>query len=439
MCKQLALLLTLLAISLGHAAAAASVRMKVMHVDAGRGLTNRELLQRLSSRSKARAARLLSKAASAPVTPGAIPGAVPDTEYLAHLAIGTPPQPVQLTLDTGSDLVWTQCRPCNSCFRQDLPYFDPSLSSTFAGVPCRSTACQSLRKPSCVRSPRGQQACAYSYSYADGSVTIGRIEADTVTFDGHTATAVTGVSFGCGHDNTGIFKSNETGIVGFGRGFLSLPSQLKVGNFSHCFTTITGAAAPSAVLLGLPANLYNSARGVVQTTPLVRNPPRNPNFYYVSLRGITVGSTRLPVPESAFTLRDDGDGGTIIDSGTGMTSLPEDVYKLMREAFVAQVRLRVYNVRSLSQLCFAAPSSSTAKPDDVPKLLFHFEGATLDLPRENYMFDAVEEGRSITCLAINAGGGSMTIVGNYQQQNMHVLYDLANGKLSFVPAQCEKL
>jgi hypothetical protein len=137
--KHVALVLALLtaaplAFSLGHAAAAtvaAAFRMKVMHVDVDPGLTNRELLQCMSSRSKARAASLLAnKAARTPVTPGAIvPGGDdPGTEYLVHFAIGTPPQPVQLTLDTGSDLVWTQCRPCKVYFRQALPYFDPSLS-----------------------------------------------------------------------------------------------------------------------------------------------------------------------------------------------------------------------------------------------------------------------------------------------------------------------
>ncbi|CAO2149878.1 unnamed protein product [Urochloa humidicola] len=436
--QQLAVVLALLAAALpisfaNNSGAAAGVsRMKVIHVDAGRGLSNRELFQRMALRSKARAALFLSKeAASGPVTPGAITGGVPDTEYLAHFGIGTPPQPVQVTLDTGSDLVWTQCLPCKSCFHQALPFFNPSLSSTFTGVPCRSTACQSLPQPSCARSPKGQrQGCAYSYGYGDGSVTIGRLEADTVTFaDGPRAAAV---SFGCGHNNTGIFTSNETGIAGFGRGFLSLPSQLKVDNFSHCFTTITGAA-PSLVLLGLPANLYNSARGAVQTTRLVKDP----TFYYLSLRGITVGSKGLPVPESAFARRDDGSGGTIIDSGTGITALPTDVFKLLRQAFVDKVRLPVYDAPSLSPLCFVAPSAE--KKPGVPKLLFHFdEGATLDLPRENYMFEAVEAGRSITCLAIN-DGGDMTVIGNYQQQNMHVLYDLAGDKLSFVPAQCEKL
>jgi hypothetical protein len=33
----------------------------------------------------------------------------------------------------------------------------------------------------------------------------------------------------------------------------------------------------------------------------------------------------------------------------------------------------------------------------------------------------------------------LTIIGNYQQQNLHVLYDLAGNKLSFVPAHCDEV
>ncbi|CAD6210953.1 unnamed protein product [Miscanthus lutarioriparius] len=379
----------------------------------------------MTRRSKARAARFLaSSSASAPVTPGqrngSDPSPSPSTEYLVHLGIGTPPQPVQLTLDTGSDLTWTQCRPCISCFHQALPYFDPSLSSTFQELSC------------------GNETCLYTYSYGDNSTTNGQLDADTFTFvavDGRTATAVPGLSFGCGHNNSGIFTSNETGIAGFGRGSLSLPSQLKVDNFSYCFTDITGSA-PSPVLLGQPANLYSSAGGAVQTTPLIQS-PKIPSFYYLSLKGITVGSTRLQVPESAFALTNNGTGGTIIDSGTSFTTLLLQVYRRLRAAFVSQVKLPPAEASNATTdadpICFVLPSSGD-RPE-LPKLLFHFEGATLDLPRENYMFEIENAGRSFTCLAINAAGGDLTIISNYQQQNIHVLYDLANNKLSFVPAQ----
>ncbi|EEE58952.1 hypothetical protein OsJ_10633 [Oryza sativa Japonica Group] len=397
----------LAALDVSRCNAAATVRMQITHVDIGCGLAGRELMQRMALRSRARAARLLSGSASAPVSPGAYDNGVPTTEYLVHLAIGTPPQPVQLTLDTGSDLIWTQCQPCPACFDQALPYFDPSTSSTLSLTSCDSTLCQGLPVASLPRS-------------------------DKFTFVGAGA-SVPGVAFGCGLFNNGVFKSNETGIAGFGRGPLSLPSQLKVGNFSHCFTTITGAI-PSTVLLDLPADLFSNGQGAVQTTPLIQN-PANPTFYYLSLKGITVGSTRLPVPESEFALKN-GTGGTIIDSGTAMTSLPTRVYRLVRDAFAAQVKLPVVSGNTTDPyFCLSAPLR--AKPY-VPKLVLHFEGATMDLPRENYVFEVEDAGSSILCLAI-IEGGEVTTIGNFQQQNMHVLYDLQNSKLSFVPAQCDKL
>ncbi|CAN6320193.1 unnamed protein product [Urochloa humidicola] len=427
----------LLALLAAHVAASAGVRMQLIHTDAGRGLTPRELLQRMSLRSKARAARLLAEAASAQVTPGAIPDAIPDTEYLVHLAVGTPPQPVQLTLDTGSDLIWTQCPPCASCsrFHQALPYFDQYASSTFSGeLTCSSLACQegqAMQITSCgaadaLPSP-DNQTCDYVYFYGDGSVTNGTLVADMFTFADDAVIAR--LAFGCGVNNTRIFTSNETGIAGFGRGNLSLPSQLKADNF-YCFTDINGTT-PSPVQINLPANHFSSDPAAVQTVTLIQN-PANPSIYYLPLTGITVGSTRLPVPASTFALTANGTGGTVIDSGTGMTSLPDDVYTLVASAFVEQASLPMFNATSMSvsQLCFAVPAG---KSPDVPKLVLEFEGATVELPRENYMFDI----EGATCLAVNGGGGDMTTIRNYQQQKTHVLYDLANNQLAFVPAQCD--
>ena len=45
-------------------------------------------------------------------------------------------------------------------------------------------------------------------------------------------------------------------------------------------------------------------------------------FYYLSLRGVTVGDTQLPFSASEFALKGDGSGGTIIDSGTAITTFP---------------------------------------------------------------------------------------------------------------------
>jgi len=98
----------------------------------------------------------------------------------------------------------------------------------------------------------------------------------------------------------------------------------------------------------------------VQTTPLIQS-PKIPSFYYLSLKGITVGSTRLQVPESAFALTNNGTGGTIIDSGTSFTTLPLQVYRRLRAAFVSQVKLPPAEASNATTdadpICFVLPSS----------------------------------------------------------------------------------
>ncbi|CAO2184416.1 unnamed protein product [Urochloa humidicola] len=420
--------------------AAAIGRVQLTHTSAGAGgFTAREALQRMAQRSKDRAKRLLRRGASAPLRPGPNPAQnQPHTEYLAYFAVGTPPQPVQLTFDTGSDLTWTQCEPCHACFDQALPHFASSQSSTFGLLQCESAECRHLPFSACGAQLWGNGSCVYTYAYADKSVTNGLLSVDTFTFaagSGSRRASVPGVPFGCGIFNSGFFKNNETGIAGFGRGPLSLPSRLKLDNFSHCFTanpfTTGGVTKPSSLLLDLPANLYRGARGAVQTTPLLQNPDL-PTVYYLSLKGITVGRTRLPVPESVFALASNGTGGTIIDSGSAFTTVPTQVHRLLKAEFTSQLlKGGGASVVADDDQCFTVTPGAKL---EVPKLVLHLEGATLDLPRENYVLEVQNQ----TCLAFGQGQ-DMTIIGNFQQQNLHVLYDLANNKLSFVPAQCDKL
>lgn len=39
--------------------------------------------------------------------------------------IGNPPFDIYGMLDTGSDLLWTQCEPCQGCYKQMNPKFNP--------------------------------------------------------------------------------------------------------------------------------------------------------------------------------------------------------------------------------------------------------------------------------------------------------------------------
>ncbi|KAG2314960.1 hypothetical protein Bca52824_018082 [Brassica carinata] len=65
-------------------------------------------------------------------------------EYLMNISLGTPPFPIMAIADTGSDLLWTQCKPCDDCYTQDDPLFDPKASSTYKDISCSSRQCTAL-------------------------------------------------------------------------------------------------------------------------------------------------------------------------------------------------------------------------------------------------------------------------------------------------------
>ncbi|KAJ3695925.1 hypothetical protein LUZ60_001302 [Juncus effusus] len=412
--------LSSLSLSLSH-----GLRTELNHIDARGKYTKLELLQRMVLRSKSRARYLSSKFLNAN-SQISIQSHPSNQEYLISLSIGTPAQPVALTLDTGSDLIWTQCQPCLQCFNQPLPLYNPSNSSTFSDLSCDSDLCKALPNSAC------HKQCLYSYTYGDGSLSVGVLGNESFTLG---STTVPNIGFGCGFLNGGIFQSNESGIAGFGRGPLSLISQLGYGKFSYCFTSIS-ESKNGPVLFGNAADLKMGAKGKIQSTPFITNPSAK-SFYYLTLNGITVGPTHLKIPKSTFALRENGTGGVYIDSGTGMTYLAETAYNQVKTAFLSQVKLPVVNsnVEGLD-LCFGF-SNSTSQKIEIPIFTFHFEGADLELPVGNYLSGDLSRGS--LCLIMGKSSDESTIIGNFQQQNIHILYDLEGGKLSFAPAQCDQL
>jgi hypothetical protein len=122
-------------------------RLPSLHLELARAdalaavnLTDHELLRRAVQRSLDRVAGgvVVGKVAvEAPLAQGG-------GEYLVKVGIGTPQQVVSAAIDTATDLVWMQCQPCVSCYRQVDPVFNPKLSSSFAFVPCGSDTCGQL-------------------------------------------------------------------------------------------------------------------------------------------------------------------------------------------------------------------------------------------------------------------------------------------------------
>lgn len=348
-------------------------------------------------------------------------------EYLMKLSIGTPPEEFPAVLDTGSDLIWTQCNPCTQCYKQPTPIFDPKKSSSFSKLSCSSKLCNSLPSSTC------SDGCQYVYTYGDYSMTQGVLGSETFTFgDSKNQVSVKNIGFGCGADNEGDGFEQASGLVGLGRGPLSLVSQLKQTEFSYCLTSMEDDSKTSTLFLGSLTKINGKQNPL--TVPLLTNPSK-PSFYYLPLEGISVGDTRLSIQKSTFEVGDDGSGGVIIDSGTTITYIEESAFDSLKKEFISQTDLPVDKSGSSGlDLCFTLPSG--ANQVEVPKLIFHFKGADLELPSENYMIADSDLG--VACLAMGASSG-MSIFGNVQQQNILVNHDLQKQTISFVPTHCDQL
>uniref|UniRef100_A0A0E0H1H0 Peptidase A1 domain-containing protein n=1 Tax=Oryza nivara TaxID=4536 RepID=A0A0E0H1H0_ORYNI len=414
------------------------LRVHLTHVDAHGNYSRQQLLRRAARRSHHRMSRLVARATGVPMTSSKAAGGgdlqVPvhagNGEFLMDVSIGTPALAYSAIVDTGSDLVWTQCKPCVDCFKQSTPVFDPSSSSTYATVPCSSASCSDLPTSKCTSASK----CGYTYTYGDSSSTQGVLATETFTL---AKSKLPGVVFGCGDTNEGDGFSQGAGLVGLGRGPLSLVSQLGLDKFSYCLTSLDDTNN-SPLLLGSLAGISeaSAAASSVQTTPLIKNPSQ-PSFYYVSLKAITVGSTRISLPSSAFAVQDDGTGGVIVDSGTSITYLEVQGYRALKKAFAAQMALPAADGSGVGlDLCFRAPAKGVDQVE-VPRLVFHFDGgADLDLPAENYM--VLDGGSGALCLTV-MGSRGLSIIGNFQQQNFQFVYDVGHDTLSFAPVQCNKL
>ncbi|XP_051208386.2 aspartic proteinase nepenthesin-1-like [Lolium perenne] len=160
-----------------------------------------------------------------------------------------------------------------------------------------------------------KNTCIYQYFYGNSASTTGVLANETFTFGTNgTRVSVPKIAFGCRNLNAGSLY-NGSGMVGFGRGPLSLVSQLGVPRFSYCLTSFM-SIVPSRLYFGAYAMLNTtntSDSDPVQSTPFIVNPAL-PTMYYLNMTGISVGGDLLPVDPSVFTINDaDGTGGVITD------------------------------------------------------------------------------------------------------------------------------
>nr|XP_027126132.1 protein ASPARTIC PROTEASE IN GUARD CELL 1-like [Coffea arabica] len=340
--------------------------------------------------------------------------------YAARVGVGQPVKEYYLIADTGSQINWLQCLPCDPCFNQSDPIFDPSGSSSYSPLSCTSQQCTGLSPDyKCGQN----NTCIYGALYGDNSVSIGEFATETVSFG--SSGSVQKVAIGCGLENQGRF-GKAAGILGLGGTAVGFPSQIQAKSFSYCLVDLDSSSSSTLE--------FNSAPpGDSILVPLIMN-PKSEIYYYVELRGITINGEQVPIPASDYQIGEDGRGGIIVDSGTTITALPAQVYNSVRDTFVKYAK-NLPPAAGIGDLDTCYDLSSTPTRDGFPMMSFQFSGGkTLSLKPQNYLFRAGSNGTF--CLAFKTTSQSVSIIGNTQQQGFRVTYDLANKMFGFSPNKC---
>ncbi|KAL3623830.1 hypothetical protein CASFOL_032646 [Castilleja foliolosa] len=387
------------------------------HVDHGKRLTKNELLRRGIQRGEMRqavmaqlGARSASRSPSRSRSPSNIraPTSGSDGEFYMNFTVGTPKRNHSVYVDTDTDLIWiSEC---------DSP------SSSYSKLSCSSDLCK--RAGSCGKNG----VCRYTYQLTNNTIDLAT---ETFTLGKND---ITKLGFSCD------VPLKLVGAVGLGRGPLSLVSQMRASTFSYCLPSYDDTNKTGFVLVG--SRIKTPAKMI--TTSLLKN-----NFftspYYINVLGISVNDVKLPIDRLSFTINQtDGTGGVIMDTGSTVTYLEKSIFDKVHNEVKKQIRIKTTNDDHDIGLpvCFTIKPTSTIT---YPNITFHLGGpdgsSDLFFPIENAYREysiVISKKKSITltCLAMNAAPRSdrgMSSLGNIQQQNTLVVFDLHKETVAFLP------
>ncbi|PON57691.1 Aspartic peptidase [Parasponia andersonii] len=361
------------------------------------------------------------KSVTIPLNPGLSIGS---GNYYVKVGLGSPPKYYSMILDTGSSFSWLQCQPCAIyCHSQVDPIFDPSASTTYEAIPCRSPECSSVKRatlndPFCSAA---SDSCIYTASYGDSSFSMGYLSQDRLTIA--PTQVLTRFVYGCGQNNQGLF-GRAAGILGLARDKLSLLAQVSAQYgyaFSYCLPSFEGGQG-GVFSIGT-ASVSSPA---YKFTPMVVD-AKIPSLYFLRLAAITVGRTPLGVDPASYRVR------TIIDSGTVITRLPIPLYAALSQAFGKIISTKFAKAPAVSILDTCFKGSLGVVSAVVPNVQLLFQGgAGLNLGPKNVLLEAE---RGVVCLAF-AASNEIAIIGNRQQQTFKVAYDVSKSRIGFAPGGC---
>ncbi|KAK1402901.1 aspartic proteinase-like protein 2 [Heracleum sosnowskyi] len=355
--------------------------------------------------------------------------------FFTKIGIGTPSKDFHLQVDTGSDLLWVHCVGCNSCPKETklnikLAQYDPKGSSTSKAMSCEGDFCTNIfNAPN--KECKDENLCTFSITYGDGSKTGGYFVQDFIHFNQASADLKTtffngNVTFGCGMEKSGEDSDEAVdGIIGFGQADTSALSQLAAAKkakkvFSHCLDGKEGGGIFSIGEVIKPQ--YSS-------TPMIPDMPH----YNVIMNGLEVAGEHIEIQSETS---DTGDSGTIIDSGSTLAYLPDNVLKpLMQKILAKKPNVKLHTLEDQFS-CFKYDDDVD---DAFPVVTFHFKGSlALKVYPHEYLFQ-VDDDQCFGWMSSNIqsdDGKQFTLLGDLALSNKLVVYDLEDQTIGWTPYNC---
>ncbi|XP_028754197.1 probable aspartic protease At2g35615 [Neltuma alba] len=289
-------------------------------------------------------------------------------EYIVSYKIGTPTFLVSGMLDTGSESIWG---------RQGY-FFIPFRSSSSTNEFCDAGNCVRFGSQRSTCAGR-TDICTCDVRYRDGTKTSGVLSYDKFAFDSPDGSSLLDVGylmFGCSTECSKEFEA-ENGCLGLNREQFSLISQLQIKRFSHCMVFPQGPKHEH-----VQNRMFFGSKAVVSRSNLTPFVKDMDSAYYVTLDGISIGQTKVPIPEGAFHLKPQGDGGVIVDAGITLSMLISEGFDPLLRA-MSQIVQKPVSKSGDFEMCFKDLGS-------VPDVIFHFStNVDVRLKKENTFIELI--------------------------------------------------
>ncbi|KAG7028922.1 Basic 7S globulin, partial [Cucurbita argyrosperma subsp. argyrosperma] len=376
----------------------------------------------------------------------------PSLQYITQIRQRTPLVPVKLTVDLGSQFMWVDC---------DRGY----ISSTYKPARCRSAQCNLASKSSgcgqCFSPPRpgcNNNTCSlFPGNTIIHLSTSGELASDVVSVsstDGFNPTkpvTVPNFLFVCG--STFLLDGlagGVTGMAGFGRNGISLPSQFSAAfSFNRKFAVCLSGSTrfPGVIFAG--NGPYHFLPNIDLTdsltyTPLFINPVSTAGVfsageksteYFIGVKSIVINSKTVPLNTTLLKIDSNGIGGTKISTVDPYTVLESSIYNAVLKTFTTELK-NVPRVAAVAPFgaCFNAKSiSSTRLGPGVPsiELILQNKKVIWRIFGANSMVQVKDD---VLCLGFVDGGvnpRTSIVIGAHQIEDNLLEFDLATSRLGF--------